>query len=58
MVYLPDNEISSRFPGEGRPAMVLVIVLLAAVVSAGSIWADYRWRRWMAERRQDRDRRL
>lgn len=36
--------------------MMIVLVVLAIVVIAGSIWADYRWRRWMAERRRDRDR--
>ena len=36
--------------------MMLVLVVLGAVVIAGSIWADYRWRRWMAQRRSERDR--
>lgn len=35
--------------------MMLLIILLAVIVIAGSIWADYRWRRWMAERRRQRD---
>jgi len=34
--------------------MKIVLIILAAVVIAGSIWADYRWRKWMADRRKDR----
>lgn len=34
--------------------MVIVVIVLAVIVIAGSIWADYRWRRWIAERRRDR----
>jgi hypothetical protein len=32
---------------------ILAIVLIAVVV--GSFYADYKWRRWMAERRGQRD---
>jgi len=32
--------------------IVLIILVLAAI--AGSILADYKWRKWMAERRRDR----
>jgi hypothetical protein len=35
-------------------AMKVVLIILALIVVAGSIWADYRWRKWMAERRRDR----
>lgn len=35
--------------------MIIVLFILAIIVVAGSILADYRWRRWMAERRRDRD---
>jgi hypothetical protein len=35
--------------------MMLVVIVVAVIVIAGSIWADYRWRRWMAERRNNRD---
>jgi hypothetical protein len=31
----------------------LVVVIIAAVV-AGSIYADYRWRKWLNARRRDR----
>jgi hypothetical protein len=34
--------------------MKLLFVVLAVAVIAGSIYADYRWRKWMAARRQDR----
>ncbi len=33
--------------------LVLAIVVIALV--AGLLYADYRWRRWMAARRRDRD---
>jgi hypothetical protein len=32
--------------------LILAIVLIAIVV--GSIYADYKWRTWMAERRRER----
>ncbi len=32
--------------------IVLIIVVLAVIAS--SILADYKWRKWMAERRRDR----
>jgi hypothetical protein len=35
--------------------MKIVLIILAAVVIAGSIWADYKWRKWMGERRRNRD---
>jgi hypothetical protein len=35
-------------------AMKIMLVVLALIVIAGSIWADYRWRKWMADRRRDR----
>jgi hypothetical protein len=36
-------------------AMKIVLIILAVIVVAGSIWADYRWRKWMADRSRDRD---
>jgi len=32
--------------------VILAIVVIAVI--AGSFYADYRWRKWMAERRRDR----
>jgi len=32
--------------------VILAIVIIAVI--AGSFYADYRWRKWMAERRRDR----
>lgn len=35
--------------------MKIAIFIVALVVIAGSIWADYLWRKWMADRRRDRE---
>jgi len=33
--------------------MKWLVAILVILVIAGSIYADYRWRRWMADRRRD-----
>jgi len=33
---------------------MLLLTILAVVVIVGSIYADYRWRKWVDERRRDR----
>jgi hypothetical protein len=35
--------------------MKLVLIVVAVLVLAGSIVADYKWRQWMAARRRERD---
>jgi hypothetical protein len=35
--------------------MRLLLGIAAVVILAGSFYADYKWRRWMAERRRSRD---
>lgn len=35
--------------------MKLVLILVAVLVLAGSLVADYKWRQWMAARRRERD---
>ena len=35
--------------------MKLLLAILAVIIIAGSLFADYKWRRWMAARRQDRE---
>jgi hypothetical protein len=35
--------------------MKLILAIVAVVVIAASIFADYKWRRWMADRRRERD---
>lgn len=35
--------------------MKLFLAIFAVVVLAGSLFADYKWRQWMAARRRDRD---
>lgn len=35
--------------------MKILVIVLAIVVVGGSLFADYKWRRWMAARRRDRD---
>jgi hypothetical protein len=34
--------------------MMLLLGLAAVFVIAGSFYADYKWRQWMAARRRDR----
>jgi hypothetical protein len=34
--------------------MTLLIILVLVVIAA-SVFADYKWRRWMASRRAERD---
>jgi len=34
--------------------MKILLGILALLVVAGSIFADYKWRKWMADRRRDR----
>jgi ABC-type transport system involved in cytochrome c biogenesis permease subunit len=35
--------------------MMLALFILGLVVIAGSIWADYKWRKWLADRRRDHE---
>jgi hypothetical protein len=35
--------------------MKLILAIVVILVMAGSFYADYRWRKWMAERRRDRE---
>jgi hypothetical protein len=34
--------------------MKVILVIVAVVLIAGSIFADYKWRQWMAARRRER----
>jgi hypothetical protein len=34
--------------------MQWLLILVVAVVFLGSLIADYKWRKWMADRRRDR----
>ena len=36
--------------------MKIVLVIIAILVLAGSFYADYKWRQWMAARRQGQGR--
>lgn len=38
--------------------MKWLLAILAILFLAGSIFADYKWRQWMAARRRERDRAL
>ena len=35
--------------------MKLVLIVVAVLVLAGSLVADYKWRQWMAARRRERN---
>ena len=35
--------------------MKLALAIVAILIVGLSFFADYKWRRWMAERRRDRD---
>jgi len=35
--------------------MKLVLIVVAVLVVAGSLVADYKWRQWMAARRRERE---
>jgi len=34
--------------------MKILIAIVVIVLVAGSLFADYKWKRWMAERKRDR----
>jgi hypothetical protein len=34
--------------------MKLILIIVAVVVIAGSVFADWKWRRWMEARRRER----
>ncbi|HLX74458.1 MAG TPA: hypothetical protein VKR26_06955 [Terriglobales bacterium] len=35
--------------------MKIFLIILAVLIIGGSVFADYKWRQWMAARRRDRD---
>lgn len=35
--------------------MKILFAVVAILIVAGSLFADYKWRQWMAARRRDRD---
>jgi hypothetical protein len=37
--------------------MKAVVIVVIALLVAGSFVADYKWRKWLAERRREHDRR-
>jgi hypothetical protein len=34
---------------------MIVLIILGVLLLGGSIFADYKWRRWMAARREERN---
>ncbi len=46
----PPGAILSAF----APRMKILLILVGSVVVLASIFADYKWRQWMAKRRRDR----
>jgi len=37
--------------------MKLLLALVVLAIVAGSVYADYRWKRWLAKQREERQRR-
>ena len=35
--------------------MKIVLIILGVLIVAGLLFADYKWRQWMAARRRERD---
>ncbi len=35
--------------------MKIVLAIVAILIIAGSVFADYKWRQWMTARRRERD---
>ncbi len=35
--------------------MKLALIIVAAIILAGSFFADYKWKQWMAARRRDHE---
>jgi hypothetical protein len=35
-------------------SLIIALAIIGLVVVAGSVWADYKWRKWMGERRRER----
>ena len=35
--------------------MKLILIILAVLIIGGSVFADHKWRKWMSERRRERD---
>ncbi len=35
--------------------MKLLLAIVAVILIAGSLYADYKWRRWVAARRRDHE---
>jgi hypothetical protein len=40
--------------GDGDGVVKVLLAIVAAVIVAASLFADYKWRRWMAARRAER----
>jgi len=48
------NPHRARISCDPESAMKLLLVIVVAVVFLGSLIADYKWRKWMADRKRDR----
>jgi hypothetical protein len=46
--------VERRLPCDPDLAMKIVLGILIVLVVAVSFYADYKWRKWMAERKRDR----
>jgi hypothetical protein len=48
-----ESDVAADSAGSPEPMKILLIVVIVAVI-AGSIYADYRWRKWVNARRLER----
>jgi hypothetical protein len=53
-LYLGNNGPLAADSCDPEEAMKMILGILAVLVVAASLIADYKWRQWMAARRRDR----
>jgi hypothetical protein len=56
---LPSHQYIQRFTPHSNScdpedAMKIILCILAVLIIAASLFADYKWRQWIAARRRDR----
>ena len=49
------SSTSDRIAARLRDHLKLILAVVVVLVIAGSFYADYKWRKWMAARRRERE---